>query len=307
MYNYALDSIGSYKELMSTTGLNIEDEVNADGESQLQPGCWVTCSNSGYAVLHWTPAKSPQGSEDWVALYQDVNKSNDHFISGSWHWALNESSYVTSVAFSPGLQARYIKEGSPYIALRRSKPIAKGYLDLEKIYTSTESDPKKIMIDQLSNAVNGKRPSVFSEGMWPFPKELPYKVLSYEEVKVISRFLEPQSYDDVITIYYETYKTALKTDDAGERNAKRHAVWQISMMYKFGEHFAREIGAAHEKGRPGTKEDRRVNGLNNAAAIKYAKEHPGIDPLEAADEMWKKGLLIGYNDGERPEHTKDEW
>ena len=97
-------------------------------------------------------------------------------------------------------------------------------------------------------------------------------------------------------MYWETYNTALKTADDGERIAKRHAVWQIAMMQRFGEEFAKEMGSAHEKGRLGTKEDRRVNGLNNAAAIEYAKNHPDVDPFIAAKDMWSSGLLVDYNE-----------
>ena len=152
-------SIGKYVELMRIRGFHLEDEVNVPGESELQPGCWVTsskdssCTSGGYAELNWTAAKSRR-ERVWVALYKDVNKSNYDYIA--WHWAVGNSLYVTSVAFEPGIHARYIKEGSPSIALRRSKPIAKGFFDLENIYSSMEGDLNKIfkiMEDQLKRAV----------------------------------------------------------------------------------------------------------------------------------------------------------
>ena len=301
---------------MRTSALDIQAEVNAAGEGQLQPGCWVTCSPKGYAVLNWTAAKS-QGDSDWVALYQDINKGNGDYISGAWQWATYSSPYVTSQAFVPGIHARYIKQGSsPYVALRRSKPIAAGYFDLENMYLPIEielvetaaADVSKIlniMADQLNKAVNGE-PSVFSPGIWPFGDNLLFKNLSYEEVKVIGNYLQPSQYYDVIMVYYETYRMAIQIADDGERNAKRHAFWQISMMQKFGENFAKEIGNAHERGRPGTKEDNRVDDLNNAAALQYAKDHPGVDPATAANQMWSSGLLADYSDKVAPEHTKDE-
>lgn len=125
-------------------------------------------------------------------------------------------------------------------------------------------------------------------------------------MKVITRRLEASQYDDVIMVYYKTYKMAITIADDGERNAKRHAFWQISMVQKFGEDFAKEIGDAHERGRPGTAEDNRVDDLNNAAALQYAKDHPGVDPASAAIQMWSSGLLSYYNDKVAPEHTKDE-
>lgn len=306
---------------MRTRALNIEGEVNAEGESVLQPGCYVTCSPEGFAKLNWTAAKS-QGSQDWVALYQDVNKNNDDYIPNTKQLAINKSSYVTSAAFVPGIHARYIKQGSPSIALRRSKPIAVGYFDLENMYnyalieselivieSRVAIDVKKIlniMADQLSKVLKGE-PSVFSPGMYPFGDNLLFKNLSYEEVKVIGSMLRPAQYYDVLMVYYETYTMAIKIADDGERNAKRHVFWQISMMQKFGESFAKEIGNAHEKGRPGTKEDNRVDELNNAAAIKYATTHPCVDPLTAANLMWSSGLLSKYNEEVAPRHTKDEF
>lgn len=158
--------------------------------------------------------------------------------------------------------------------------------------------PKKlweIMKDQLSKAVN-LEPSVFSPGIYPFGENLLYKNFSYEEVKVIGWKLHPKNYYDVIKVYYDTYKMAIKITDDGERNAKRHAFWQISMMQKFGESFAKEIGDAHERGCPGTAEDNRVDALNNKAALDHARDNPGIDPATAANNMWSTGRLYGYGE-----------
>ena len=342
---------GRYVELMRSHDLDLAREVNAEGEKGLKPGCWVTCSSNGYVELNWTGAKY-QGNSDWVALYQNVHKSNTDYISGAWQWATSKSPYETSVAFSPGIHARYIKEGGTYIALRRSKPIAKGYFDLENMYFPSGRSSREalrvrvplerddagtvleivngpfpiskllvsedaedldalkkiweIRTDQLKKAVN-REPSVFSPGIYPFGENLLYKNLSYEEVKVIGWRLHPKDYYDVIMVYYDTYKMAIRIADDGKRNAKRHAFWQISMMQKFGESFAEEIANAHEKGRPGTAEDNRVDDLNNKAARKYARDNPDIDPATAADQMWSTGCLYGYSDIKvAPEHTKDE-
>ena len=306
---------GSYTELMRSRDLDLEREVNAAGEYSLRPGCWVDASSKGYAVMNWTTRES-QGPRDWVGLYSSVDKGNGDYIT--WQWASYKPPYTTSQSYVPGVHVRYIKEGSPYIALRRSKPIAKGYFDLENIYMSTLSTHTadseatqnitkilNIMVDQLTKAVKGED-SVFSPGIWPFGNNLLFKNLSYEEVKVIGAELSPSQYYDILMIYYETYLMAIRIADDGERNAKRHAFWQISLVQKFGEDFARKLGDAHEIGRPGTAEDNRVDALNNAAALKYAKDNPGVNPQQAADEMWNGGYLKGYNPSVAPEHTKDE-
>ena len=73
---------------------------------------------------------------------------------------------------------------------------------------------------------------------------------------------------------------AIQITDDSECNAKRHAFWQISLAQKFGLDFAKKLRDAHEKGRPGTGEDNCVDALNNAAALKYAADHPGVDPRQ---------------------------
>ena len=65
-------------------------------------------------------------------------------------------------------------------------------------------------------------------------------------------------------IYYKTYLMAIEITDDGGRNAKRHAFWQISLAQRFSIDFAHKFGNAHEKERPGTAEDNRVDEIYNA-------------------------------------------
>ena len=213
----------------------------------------------------------------------------------------------------------YIKQGSPYVALRRSKPIYAGYLDLSNIYISTDGidlcviakegvkdDSRsilRIMSDQLDKAWKCE-PFVFS--LSPY-KNLLFKNLSMQEVRVIGAELSITEYYDVLMIYYKTYLMAIQIADDGERNAKRHAFWQISLAQRFGVDFAIKLGNAHEEGRPGTAEDNRVDEINNKNALEYNAGHPGIDPKEAADTMWEEGLIVGYKKDVAPEHAKDEF
>jgi len=315
-YYYWSGSPGGYRELMRTNDLNLESAVNAQEERTLHPGCWVTCSANGYATLNWTSAHVSD-PHDWVALYSDIFQPNENYIRSAWQWVTSGTSYTTSQAFQPGLHARYIREqDGKYVALRRSKPIATGYLDIENIYASSSSTGRRplanngwilsIMADQLAKAVKGE-PSLFALGMWPLSGDnLLYKNLSYEEVKVIRDELSPSQYYDVLWVYYETYRMAIQIADDSERNAKRHAFWQISLVRKFGKIFAEKLGDAHEKGRPGTEEDNRVDGINNERAIKYALDYPQLSPIDATNAMWNQGLLAGYAFSVAPQHTKDE-
>ena len=105
-------------------------------------------------------------------------------------------------------------------------------------------------------------------------------------------------------VYYETYSMAIRIADDGERNAKRHAFWIILLVQNFGQDFAKKLADAHERGRPGTTEDNCVDAINNAAALNYAAEHPGVDPHQAADTMWSQGLIKVYRDVAATQHTQ---
>ena len=150
-----------------------------------------------------------------------------------------------------------------------------------------------IMADQFLKFREGES-SIFSPGIWSFPPNLIIKNLSFEEIKVIVRYshIRLGKYYAIVGVYYHTYKLAINIANDGERNAKRHAFWVISMYRKFGEDFAREISKAHERGRPGSPLDNCVDAFNNKAATKYAKDNPGEGPAEAARNMWARALLL---------------
>jgi len=158
-----------------------------------------------------------------------------------------------------------------------------------------------VLIDQIQKAYKGD-PSVFSPGVSPFGDNLLWKNLSYDEVKVIGAKLPPSKWPTLLAIYYQTYKLAIGIADDSERNAKRHAFWQIALVNAFGAQFAKELGDAHEKGRPGTAEDNRVDELNNQVAVQYALTHHGSDPLKAANDLWNTKKLHGYSD--HPKHDE---
>ena len=186
-----------------------------------------------------------------------------------------------------------------------------GYEHLAADYTLTQlmngNAIFRIMTDQLVKAYNTES-SVFSFGHWPFSApNLVLKNISYEEIRVIRMELSVMKYHQVIEVYYKTYKycMAIQTDDPSELNAKRHAFWQLLLEKRFGEQFAKKLGEAHEKGRPGTPEDNRVDDYNNEVAIQYARRNPDFnDPAEAVNAMWSQGLLEGYKDSVTPENMK---
>jgi hypothetical protein len=158
-----------------------------------------------------------------------------------------------------------------------------------------------ILIDQMKKAVKGE-PSVFSPGFAPFGVNLLWKNLSIQEIRVIFQKLRTTEYSDVLQIYYHTYIYSIQIANDSERNAKRHVYWQISLYNRFGATFAKQLGDAHEVGRPGSDEDNRVDELNNQVALQYAATHPGSDAKKTAELLWSQGKLHGYADD--PKGTK---
>lgn len=61
--------------------------------------------------------------------------------------------------------------------------------------------------------------------------------------------------------------------------------------------FAKELGDAHEVGRPGTDEDNEVDDFNNNVAVNYWRENRNVEALNAANYLWESGQLRGYSDG----------
>lgn len=149
------------------------------------------------------------------------------------------------------------------------------------------------MVDQIAKARNGK-PSIFSPPVRGYGN-LVYDNVSSEEWEAIQQLISYLQYHTIFKVYYATYEFAIHIADSSEQNAKRHAFFVIYLVKQFGETTAKEIADAHERGRPGSQQDNCVDALNNKAAIKYAKDNPGVDPADGAHEMWTTGLLVGYN------------
>lgn len=173
-----------------------------------------------------------------------------------------------------------------------------------KVAATSVTKIMHIIAEQMEKAVKGES-SIFTS---PYSKDatnLITKNLSGEEVWVIVTRRSPMEYLEVLMIYYETYKMATNiTGGDGERNARRHAFWQISLTQRFGREFAEELGKAHERGRPGTGLDNYVDEKNNAAARKYAEENPGVGPYLGNYDMWTKDLLLDYNDSRQIRDVK---
>eukprot|EP00026_Physarum_polycephalum_P009572 Phypoly_transcript_09700.p1 GENE.Phypoly_transcript_09700~~Phypoly_transcript_09700.p1 ORF type:complete len:300 (+),score=37.97 Phypoly_transcript_09700:274-1173(+) len=133
-------------------------------------------------------------------------------------------------------------------------------------------------------------------------KNLVGKNLSTQEMWVIIT-LGPSQWLPVLNCYARVYAYAsqIPDDQTGEKNAKRHAFWMIDVVNTIGVDNAKRLGDAHEKGRPGTDEDNRVDEINNKVAIDYAQKHPHSDPRTVAEQLWNQGKLEKYRDG-KPHH-----
>lgn len=167
-------------------------------------------------------------------------------------------------------------------------------LTLKKIYLPTGIPVAvEVIADQIVKARNSE-PSIFSPPVRGYGN-LVYDNVSSEEWEAIQKHISWLQKYTIFKVYYATYMFAIHIADSSERNAKRHAFFIIYLMKEFGENTAKEIAEAHERGRPGSQQDNCLDEMNNKAAIKYAKDNPGVDPADGAHEMWSTGLLVGYN------------
>lgn len=68
---------------------------------------WIGPVN-GYAAIYWQ-ADGPQ-YYDWVGLYADEQKNQNDYLSCSWQWVSNGSSYLTSTIIGDHdeLNVRYL-------------------------------------------------------------------------------------------------------------------------------------------------------------------------------------------------------
>lgn len=305
------------REVMRTTDLCLEALEKED--KTLEFGCWLTCSPTGFAMINWNHNQSQSG----LRLLNDNDQVVENLFTDR-----NNSPYMTTIKYQPGLKLRYDEYFVPGtkgpVCRRRGKPVPRCFYDLQGMYVTPDSNYKQIndigasdvsvnpieiigiAVDQLNRASKGEH-SIFSFGYWPFTgRNLFLKNVSAEERQVVVEELGISDYYNVIMVYYRSYQMAIVIADDSERNAKRHAFWQISLVREFGEDIAKKLGDAHERGRPGTEEDNRVDDFNNTAAIAYAHKFPNKDPLTCANDMWTGGLLAGYEPAIEPEHTHDE-
>jgi len=209
--------------------------------------------------IHWT-----KKYEKYTLTYNGKMDASDTVISGTWVYDKPK----------PNQQG-----GTFHLHAKKEDPA-----DLSDSWIT-------IITGQMHKAVSGE-PSIFT----PSDQNIIWKNLSLQEIHVIFNRLgpNPPQIPALLKIYYHTYKLAIQIADDSERNVKRHVFWQISLVNKFGADFAKALGDAHEIGRPGTDEDNRVDELNNAVALDYAKKHPNSDPLTATNELWKSGKLHSY-------------
>ena len=96
----------------------------------------------------------------------------------------------------------------------------------------------------------------------------------------------------VVEVYARVYLEVRYMTDVEQQNAVRHVIWQCLLKKKFGEDFAKQIGDAHEKARPGTPADNEADEFNNIKGLQLADQVQSEEQcIVRAGEMWEAGEL----------------
>ena len=116
------------------------------------------------------------------------------------------------------------------------------------------------------------------------------KNISDEEYQVILRY--PANLFQWLGIHRRVYQVVEHMTDAEEQNAVRHVYWQCLLKKRLGEEFARAMGDAHERGRPGSEADNRADEINNIKGLELADQVASEEEcLNRAFQMWNAGEL----------------
>jgi GH18 family chitinase len=121
------------------------------------------------------------------------------------------------------------------------------------------------------------------------------KNISSDEIAVILKY--PQNLFQWLGIHRRVFQAVEHMTDAEEQNAVRHVYWQCLLKKRLGEDFARAMGDAHERGRPGSDADNKADEINNVKGLALADQVADeTECLARAQEMWKNGELATRQD-----------
>jgi hypothetical protein len=116
------------------------------------------------------------------------------------------------------------------------------------------------------------------------------KNISQEEYQVILRY--PQNLFHWLGIHRRVFQVVEHMTDAEEQNAVRHVYWQCLLKKRLGEEFAKAMGEAHERGRPGTPADNAADEINNKKGLELADLVASEEEcLTRAQDWWQAGQL----------------
>jgi GH18 family chitinase len=121
--------------------------------------------------------------------------------------------------------------------------------------------------------------------------------ISLPEVAVIVQ--QPQNLFRWLGVHAMVYKQVQHMTDPEEQNSVRHVYWQCVLKKRLGEQFAKAMGEAHERGRPGTDADNKADEKNNVIGLALAdRVATEADCLTETKRMWAAGELAVRQDYE---------
>ncbi|CNE39549.1 Cell wall-associated polypeptide CWBP200 [Mycobacterium tuberculosis] len=105
----------------------------------------------------------------------------------------------------------------------------------------------------------------------------------------------------IAAISYTSVQAVESIDDAGEKNAVRHFIWQTMLSYTQGADVAERLGNAHETGQntnpdADVRKDSRTDQHNNTVARKWSADHP-MNPYDRPDPYaYLRQIALGLID-----------
>lgn len=198
---------------------------------------------------------------------------------------------VASIAFLAPELLPFVALGVFVVGLGigASKVIADNLAD-----TSASMAAYARVLSQLENSLLEEGPSAIDRYVWLIGKNV-------SQPEVVELLKRPQNIVRWAGVHVEVLQLVEHMTDPEMQNSIRHVFWQCLLKKRLGEEFAKAMGEAHERGRPGSDADNKADEKNNEIGLRLADEvSSDKECRKRVHEMWEaKQLAI------RPDYESD--
>jgi hypothetical protein len=166
------------------------------------------------------------------------------------------------------------------VGLSASKLIADNLAD-----TSENMAAYSRVLSQLEKSLKEEGPAALDRYVWLIGKNV-----SGPEVYVALQ--HPTKIIRWAGVHVEVLQLVEHMTDPEQQNSIRHVYWQCLLKKRLGEEFAKAMGEAHERGRPGSDADNKADEKNNEIGLRLADEVKTDKECKTrVFEMWEAGEL----------------